>query len=143
LTSKLSELNNYNGNFSPLIIKDLLIDFFDDDLIENIEINKFYRKGKRTKLISGIESNANYIIYSIEVKIELNNEYSDKFYKLREDYLRERDKARYRLHENYGHKSLNYGLSNFIIFDKIETTRNIFFSRNRDYFDLFSKALWL
>jgi hypothetical protein len=146
LKSWISELNNHNNNFDPYIIKDLFIDFFDDDLIRDMEVNKLYKKVESTRTIKGITKPASYIIYIIDVNFKLNNEYSDKFYELRKKYLKERDEIRNILYYHYGHKSLNTKLGDldeYNLLDGVDLGRDIIFKNNNVGFDLWSKALWL
>jgi hypothetical protein len=143
LKDGINELNKRNNNFSPFIIKDLFIDFFDEELITNMEINKIYKKVKGEKIIKGKKTYSDYIFYTIEVYFKLSNEYSKKYYKLREDYLKEREEIRSILYHHYGHKSLNTDLSKFNLFDTVDVGREIFFNRNKDKIDFWSKALWL
>lgn len=143
MRDRIEELNNYNNNFDPYIIKDLFIDFFDDDLIEHIEINKLYKKENSIKTIKGVTKPANYINYVITINFKLNNQYSDKFYRIRKRYLEERDNIRDIIYYHYGHKSLNYGLSQWNLYDTEKVNGDNFFKRNEDYFDLWSKSLWL
>lgn len=135
----IKELNNHNNNFNPKIIKDLFIEFFDDHLIEDIKVNKIYKKVETTKTIKGVTKTTSYITYVIHINLKLNDKFSDKFYELRKKYLKERDEIRDILHEHFNHNSLNYGLSKYSLYNN----NNYFFERNEDSFDLWSKSLWL
>lgn len=141
--AQIKELNNKNNNFNPYIIKDLFIDFFDDNLIIDMEINKIYKKV--TRLTAGHKPSS-YLIYIIDVNFKLNNEYSDKFYQLRKKYLKERDEIRNIIYYHYGHKSLNTKLGDINEYNLLQTVnlgRDIYYRNNDVGFDLYSKAIWL
>ncbi len=134
------ELTKLNDNFYPDIIKDFLIDLIDQEIIINMEINKYY-------LIIGESNTEIFLKYKIEVDIELNNK-QDVHHVSRKKYLDERDKLLEILSYHYDHNNLNKKLLNY---DENEIGRRKYipaiesyynnhsiYMRNKDQFDLWS-----
>lgn len=145
LNQKIKELNDLNDNFDPSIIKDFFIDFFDptsihpNGFIENIEVIKYYEVRETTATRKGKTEKAFYLHYTIKASIKISDIYSEEAKEVRKEYLKERDEIRRIIHSHYNHKSLNYDLSDWVIFDR----HGMRFTRNEDYFDMWSKILWL
>jgi hypothetical protein len=99
------ELTKLNDNFYPDTIKDFLIDLIDQEIIINMEINKYY-------LIIGGNNTEIFLKYKIEVDIELNSDATDNHVN-RKKYLDERDRLLEILSYHYDHNNLNKKLLNY------------------------------
>ena len=142
----LRTLNEKNNNFDPRIIKDFFIEYYDEYLITDQEMNKVYNLTKSTSTTNGVTKDAWYISYTIQVIFNLNNDSSEKYLKLRSKYLKERDEIREILENHYNHKSLNCDLNIWNYGDKetvYDNGSSEIFKKNKDKFDLWAKSHFL
>jgi len=141
LTSDVvKKLNDKNNNIEPSIIKDLFIDLFDDEIISNIEVKKFYYVRNYQN------SEKKYAGYVLEVKIEFSdNIYNEDNIKDRNLYLEKRGEVLKDIEDHLNHKSLNQNLSKWNIndgdTDGMGWRRNEFFKNIYDEFDLWGLSL--
>lgn len=135
----LKKLNDINNNLDPSIIKDIFIDFFDDEIISNIYVTKEYMVNNYK------DSEDKYASYVLTVKLMFSkNIYNDDNIKDRNLYLEKRSELLQDIDEHLNHRSLNQKLSKWNINDcdnDFTFRRNEFFKNTFDEFDLWGLSL--
>ena len=131
----VNKLNDKNGNINPLLVKDLFIDLFDEDIINNFNFSKFYYVKKYSE-----DSEDKYIYYVIQIRIFFSdNRFTKENCEKREKYLEKREEVFEILKDYYGHKNLNSRLSKWNISDHERLTS--VFDNSFDEIDLWGLAL--
>lgn len=131
----VNKLNDKNGNINPLLVKDLFIDLFDEDIINNFNFSKFYYVKKYSE-----DSEDKYIYYVIQIRIDFSdNRFTKENCEKREKYLEKREEVFEILKDHYGHKNLNSRLSKWNISDHERLTS--VFDNSFDEIDLWGLAL--
>jgi hypothetical protein len=130
ILSNIDELNRINGNFDSIIVKDLLIEFFDYGLFESMSVTKKYIKYKD-------EQSDYYLYYRLYICFVINTEYSEKYIKLREVFINEYKEVKKIIEEYYGHDMSSRDIDN----NDINSLDSDQFRYRNIYIDISSKSL--